>query len=146
MKKFIMPFLVLFLTCLFVSCDFFEKVTTLNYYDEENNLIASIPYKSSKGVSVTKTTVGNIEYAGYYINGILDLYVFADEQINDSSDVVLKTKWIESSFSEIPYRIRKNYDKAYYENHRIYRNKYNTEFYDRDSRTTWIASSTVTVY
>ena len=49
-----------------INIHLLEKEAKLSYYDEDNNLIKSVTYKITKGVSVTKTTVGNIEYVGYY--------------------------------------------------------------------------------
>ena len=152
MKKNIV-FVLAILLFFYTGCNFSssnsktnENETKLTYKDEKDNEVKSVSYKPSKGIVVEKLTIDNIEYVGYFKNGNKNQYVFSDETINDYSDVVLKAKWIQSSFSEIPYKIRKEYDESYYKDHTIYKNKYGNEFYDRDSRTSWTSSTTVVVH
>ena len=154
-KKIIYSVILVSLVVFFIGCNLttnnnvtVQNVTEvkLTYKDESDNDIKTVSYNPKDGITIEKVTVGNIEYEGYYKNGNKKDFVFFDEKINDSSDVVLKAKWIKSSYYEMPVSTRINTDEAFYKDHKFYKNKYGNEFYDSDTRTTWITTSTVTVY
>ncbi len=114
-----------------------EQEFNLTYKDENDNTIKTVSFKPSEGIEVEKIIVDNIEYEGFFKNGNTDDFVFIGERIANGSDVVLKTKWIKSSYYEIPASLRVNTDETYFRNHKIYKNKYNNEYYDRDARQSW---------
>lgn len=147
-KKIIYSVILISLAVVFTGCNIATNNTNneskqsvsevkLTYKDESDNDIKTVSYNPNEGIAIEKVTVGNIEYEGYFRNGNKKDFVFFGEKINDSSDVILKAKWIKSSYYEIPASARINTDESYYKDHKIYKNKYGNEFYDSDTRTTW---------
>lgn len=145
-KKIIYSVILILLAVVFIGCNIATNNTNneqsvsevkLTYKDESDNDIKTVSYNPNEGIAIEKVTIGNIEYEGYFKNGNKKDFVFFGETINDSSDVILKAKWIKSSYYEIPANIRVNTDESYYKDHKIYKNKYGNEFYDSDTRTTW---------